>query len=226
MGFYYFSDFSLLPLGVAYGLLALIYWTIVVGTRGNSKRRLILGVLGVVFLLLPVSEEFWIAWNFGQACKQAGTFVEKKVVVDGFFDETRSTHAGAPTRQAEISFDKSGYQFLEMKGSNGRVVHLEKSGGRWSATVLDHPKARYHFQYSDPMSGTPWAHKIVRSGSVVIDSESKKEIARYTSFGRAPAWFYIGLGTPGFACDAPGRWPFTKGSRLIYPEVLIPVAKR
>jgi hypothetical protein len=184
-----------------------------------------------VFLLLPIAEELWIAWRFAQACENAGTFIYKKVQVEGFYDETRPADPRPPTEQAKRSMDASGYRFHERprygrRSGSSEVVRFEKVGDDWRVTLLDRPTARYHFRYSDAMSGTPWGHKIIRSGSVVIDSESNYEIARYASFGRRPPWFFVWLDTPAFACDAPGRWPLTKGSRLIYPEVLIPVVQR
>lgn len=225
MGFYYFSIFSLVPLSIAYGVLALFFWGIARGMRDVRRRGLILAAIAIVFLIVPIAEEVWIAWNFGQACKEAGTFVHKKVQVEGFYDDTRSTHAGTPTPQAVESFEKSGYRFLEMKGKE-RFVRIEKIDGHWESTVLDRPTARYHFMYTDLMNGTPWGHKITRTGSVVIDKETGLEIARYVGFGRDAPWYFIGLDRPGFACDAPSRWPYTRNSRLIYEHALIPSSKR
>jgi len=225
MAFYYTSLLSIVPLGAAYAILALLFAGAVRATRGVRGRGAILSVLGIVFLVMPVSEEFWIARDFGQACKEAGTFIDKKVQVEGFYDDTRSTHAGTPTPQAAASFEKSGYQFLEMKGRE-KFVRVEKIDGQWRSTALDRPTARYHFRHTDPMSGTPWGHKIIRSGSEIVDSETNQAIARYVSFGRSPPWFFVWLDTPSFACDAPGRWPLTRGGRLIYSDVLIPTGQR
>jgi hypothetical protein len=221
MAFYYISVFSIIPLGIAYGLLALVYWGLVRVTRGARARRAILSGIAVAFLILPVSEELWIAWNFAQACQQSGTFINKTVQVEGFYDDTRSTHAGKPTSQAVQSFEKSGYRFLEMRG-DGKVVRIEKVNGEWKPTLLDRPTARYQFKYTDPMNGTPWGHKIVRTGSVVIDSQTNDEIARYTSYGRGAPWFFIWLDKPGFVCDSPGRWPYTGSSRLVYEKAFTP----
>lgn len=46
MGFYYFSFFSIVPLGIAYGVLALVFWAIVRSTRGMHGRAAVLGVAG------------------------------------------------------------------------------------------------------------------------------------------------------------------------------------
>jgi len=107
MGFYYISIFSIFPLSIAYGLLALVLWGIARLTRAVHGRNVLLGVVGAVFLVAPVAEELWIAWNFGQACKEAGTFIYKKVKVEGFYDDT----TGWGPRQLAASK----YQFVESK---------------------------------------------------------------------------------------------------------------
>ena len=224
MGFYYTSFFSIIPLAIAYAVLGLAFWGIVRATRGRRWRKPILIVAAVGFLLLPVSEELWIAWNFGQACKEAGTFIYRKVQVEGFYDDTRTTHAGPPTPQAVKSFEESGYRFLEMKGQE-KFVRIEKADGQWRAFMLDRPTARYHYKWPNP-HGDQVAHKVGKSERIVIDTETNEQIARYTGFGRRPPWFWIGLDTPAFACDAPGRWPLTRGNPLIYREALIPATQR
>ncbi len=224
MGFYYISIFSLMMLGAIYTVLIFAFWGIARFTHGMPGRKVLLTIVGAVFLVGPVVEELWIAWNFGQACKEAGTFIYKKVEVEGFYDDTRSTHAGTPIPQAVESFEKTGYRFLEMKGRE-KFVRIEKIDGQWKPIVLDHPTARYHYKHTDPINGTRVSHKVGRSGTLVLDSGTNDVIARYTSFGREPPWFWIGLGIPGFACDAPGRWPNTSGNALVYRESLIPVTK-
>jgi hypothetical protein len=226
MGFYYTSVFSIVPLGIAYVLMLVFFGLAWWFTRKAESRVVIRATTALVLGVLPIGEELWIAWNFGQACKQAGTFITRKIPVEGFYDDTRSTHFGDPTAQAAESFDKTGYRFLEMKGPNGRVVHIEKSDGTWKATLLERSTARYQFKHTDPINGTPWGHKIIRSGSSVIDVETNEEIARYVSFGRGAPWYFIWLDRPGFACDAPGRWPYTRNSRLVYREALVPLERR
>jgi hypothetical protein len=110
MGFYYYSIFSVIPLAIAYGLLALVYWGVVRATRGARARTAILSAVGVILLILPISEELWIAWNFGQACKEAGTFIYKKVSVDGFYNDT-----GASLELVRTG----GYRFIEGRGDKG-----------------------------------------------------------------------------------------------------------
>ncbi len=105
MGFYYISLFSIFPLGIAYGALALLFWGIARLTRSMPRRKALLITVGAVFVVLPVGEELWIAWNFGQACKEAGTLIYKKVQVDGFYDDT----TGWGPRQLAASK----YQFVE-----------------------------------------------------------------------------------------------------------------
>ena len=213
MGFYYISIFSIMLLLVIYAVLFLLYLGVARLTRGMPGRKALLLVVGVAFLLLPIGEELWIAWNFGQACKQAGTFVYKKVEADGFYDDTRTTHAGKPTNQAAASFNKLGYRFLEMKGPNGGVVHLEKADGQWRATIISHPTARYHYRTRDHI---PVSLKVVKHESVVTDTQEQQVIGREIIVGRYPPWFFIGLDVPQLQCfgsHLPG---------LIYRNVLLP----
>lgn len=215
MGFYYFSIFSLVPLAIAYGALGVLFWGIARGMRSVRRRGAILGAIAIVFLILPVGEELWIAWNFDQACKQAGTFVYKKVQVEGFYDDT--THWWRQLKES------STYKFVESRDtSTGALWRVERDGDDVRHFRIERPTARYHFKNIDPIGGTPWAHKVVRSGSsLVFDVQSEEEVARYVSFARRPPWYFMGLDTPGFGCDAPKRWPYTRGSGLIYRDALI-----
>jgi hypothetical protein len=111
MGFYYVSVFSIVLLGVVYAGLLLLFWAIARVTRGVRGRKALLGVVGAVFLVLPVAEELWIAWRFGQVCKEAGTFIYRKVQVEGFYDETGT---------GSLELVRSGtYRFIESRGDKG-----------------------------------------------------------------------------------------------------------
>ncbi|MFM9971978.1 MAG: hypothetical protein ACKVQK_26660 [Burkholderiales bacterium] len=192
MGFYYLSVFSIVPLGIAYGVLLGVYLWLSHQLKSFRVRKVILPVIATVFVVLPISEEFWIAWNFGQACNEAGTFINKKVQVDGFYDDTRSTHAGPPTAEAIESFDKTGYLFFEMKGREN-FVRIEKVDGKWSSVVLDQPTAKYHYRSKTHL---PYGHKIVKHESTLIDNQTKDILGLEISYGRYPSWFFIGLDTP------------------------------
>lgn len=260
MGFYYISIFSIPLLAVVYIVLFLVFWGLARVTRGMPGRKALLAVLGVVFLVLPVAEELWIAWNFGQACKEAGTFIGKKVQVEGFYDDTT---AWGPRQLAE-----SKYQFVESKDSlykklsrveransesrdralawyaeknpskerskdlfvvhpvsdSEQIVVSPNSIDAWRVTKLDRPTARYH--YKMPHSHSPFAHKIVKHETVVLDSSTGDLLGKYTRFSRGSPWFYISVGKGDFSCDAPKRWPLTKGNFLIFQDVLQPASQR
>lgn len=128
MGFYYVSIFSIVPLGIAYGLLALIYWGVIRASRGTPARKTILSVVGAVFLVLPVGEELWIAWNFGQACTDAGTFIHKKVEVEGFYDDTMRGMTRLVGRPA--------YRFVESPDDGGKVRRIEHASEAEKARAL------------------------------------------------------------------------------------------
>ena len=112
MGFFFFSILSLPLLGVVYGLLLLLFWGIARQTRGMPGRKALLSVIGISFLVLPVSEELWIAWNFGQLCKRdAGLFVNKTVEVEGFYSD--------PATGSLELVKSGGYRFIESPSKSG-----------------------------------------------------------------------------------------------------------
>ena len=262
MGFYYLSIFSLFLIAAIYAVAIGAFWLVWARLLGRKFTGPAVWVVVAAIVIAPWVEELWIAYHFGQACKEAGTFIYKKVQVDGFYDDTTGW---GPRQLAE-----SKYRFVESKDvlykalsrveraddvSRDRALawYADKNRGKqrpkdlyvvhpvsdkeqivvssngvdaWSVTKIVRPTARYHYIWPNPY-GARVAHKVGKSERIVIDTETKEEpIARYTGFGRRPPWFWIGLDRPAFACDAPGRWPLTRGSPLIYREVLIPAAQR
>ena len=207
MGFYYFSIFSIVPLGIAYGMLFLVYWGIARLTRGIPGRKALLVVVGMVFLILPVAEELWIAWNFGQACKEAGTVITKRVNVDGFYDDT--THWWRQLSEFK-------YQFVESRDNlYGTLWRVERFGNEIRHFEIERPTARYHYKW--PNSHTRVSHKIVKHERIVADSFENQILAREVAFGRDASWFYIGLDRPLKPCNGKRE---LKGS--LFVNVLFP----
>jgi hypothetical protein len=227
MRFYYINIFSVILLVLIWLIgTGLLVW---LGSYLRKTRKRVWPVLVPLFLLLyigPIAEELWIAWNFGQLCKKdAGIFIYKTVEVEGFYDSTRPTHAGPPTAQAVASFELGGYQFYEMlfpnrKGGSHQVVHLEKTNGVWTPTVLDQPTARYH--YKELASHLPVSHQVKKFERVVVDQENKKVLGRYLNYYRGAPWFFIGLDRPTIPCaEARDRWAEGR-SMLVWQSVLLP----
>lgn len=215
MGFYYISIFSIVPLGIAYGVLALVYWGVVRATRGTRARRAILPIVGAVFLVLPISEELWIAWNFGQACKEAGTFIHKKVQVDGFYDDT--THWWRQLAESK-------YQFVESRDNlYGTLWRVERAGDEIKHFKIDRPTARYH--YTKPHSHTRVAHKTTMFEYLVRDTQANEILAREKTYAREAPWYFISLDRPTLFCPVSGKY----GERIhatIYDIVLQPSERR
>ena len=210
MGFYYISILSIALLGVVYGLLLLLFWGIARLTRGLRGRKALLAIIAVVFLVLPVSDELWIAWNFGQACKEAGTFIYKKVEVEGFYDDT---HGWRPDK-----LRASGFRFVEGRDTtSGRdsFWRHEYVGDQIRSFKINHPTARY--QYRNPHSHTPVAYQVVKHERIVVDAETREVLARELSYGRYAPWFYIGLDRPVKICRGKRE---VRGS--LYVNVLFP----
>jgi hypothetical protein len=109
-------------------------------------------------------------------------------------------------------------------GEKTEALVYPKRGDSWRIVYLDRPTARYQFRRAE--YGKRVAHKISMSEMEVSDRESSEILGRYRRYGRFPPWFWIGLGTPGFACDEPGRWPLTRGNILIFEEVLMPAVQK
>lgn len=89
MGFYYPSLISLSLLLLFY-IIGTVILVRIWGRRPDDQYRVVkMAPLFLLLYLAPISEELWIAWNFGQLCrKDAGIFVNKTVKVDGFYDST------------------------------------------------------------------------------------------------------------------------------------------
>ena len=227
MRFYYISIISIFLLTMIYAFGTAVLAGMWLGLRKRWKKIWML-VLPLLLLLYvaPIVEELWIAWNFGQLCKKdAGIFIYKTVEAEGFYDATRPTHAGPRNQQAAEDLDRGGYRYYEMvfpnyEGGPIKVVHLEKVNGVWTATVLDHPTARYH--YSWPHMDTPMNHKVEKIERVVSDKETGELLARETKYRRRAPWFFLGLDRPVMLCPGPGEHPLEKfGS--VYNQALKPV---
>ena len=205
-------------LASAYLLLAFAFWPIArIGYR-STWGKMCVPFVGIVFLLLPISQELWISWNFDQLCKGAGTFIHKSVTVDGYYDGTRTTHAGPPTPQAIAAYEKSGYRFFEMKGRE-KFVRIEKIGAQWVARVLEHPTARYHFEKR--YAHLDVSHGVRKFEWVVLDQSTGEELARETAFARDQNWYFIGLDRPRIFCEVHGKYGGNL-LRTIPGAVLIP----
>jgi hypothetical protein len=225
MRFYYWSFLNWIPLTIFYviaAVLVLILWKLTKGDRGAPK---LVWSFIVVMVVLPWTEELWIAWNFGKLCKKdAGIFVYKTVAVDGFYDATRPTSATPWSKKSGKELDGRGYKFYEMpvpdfKGGPAKIAHLEKENSTWTTTLLDQPTARYHYVW--PNRNRQVGHKIWRSSEAIVDTQTNEELAGAVRYGRQAPWFFVGLDRPGMGCPRPGEDPL-KRSGLLYTHVLLP----
>ena len=226
MRFYYWSFLNWIPLTIFYviaAVLVLILWKLTKGDRGAPK---LVWSLIVVMVVLPWTEELWIAWNFGKLCKKdAGIFVYKTVAVDGFYDATRPTSATPWSKKSGKELDGRGYKFYEMpvpdfKGGPAKIAHLEKVNGIWTTTLLDRPTARYH--YKELASHLSVTHGVKQFERVVVDQQSDDVLGRYMNYYRNAPWFFIGLDRPTIPCvEARDRWAEGR-SMLVWQSVLLP----
>ena len=215
------------------GLLVLLWYPL----RRWRLTWVPFALAGLVAIVAPWAEEYWIASRFEELCKDAGVHVYRKVEADGFLDTTSpSSPFGVTTGpwdspQAIKDFDRRGYRFQEYLLTDGRVRRLERTGdGMWQS-VLDRSTARYHYRhayqptpyrYEEPMG---W--KLERSETQIVDSVSGEVLGRDTHYVREASaieglWIrFFGYGMTG--CSGPLDDPDKQKRRgSIYDYVLIP----
>ena len=214
MRFYYLSQINI-ALGLVQSafvfLLLWFLWTYVLGHKPKLPAAL---VTALIALVAPWAEELWIAFNFGQLCKDSGIFVSKTVKVDGFYDDT--THWWRQLKE------QSSYRFVESRDRlDDKRWRVERAGDEIRHFRIEKPTARYHYRM--PHNHTHVAYNITKVEYVVADSETNELLARETSYARQPYWFFFALDRPVMLCPAPGRDPLAQYG-LIYQQALIPNA--
>jgi hypothetical protein len=174
----------------------------------NSRWKLwIVSIVGLPILAAPWAEEAWIAWHFNEACKDAGVKVYRQVEVDGFYDDTM------PSGYELIA--RYGYKFMEHRTDDGKVKHIEKFADQWQIAIVDRPTARYHFKhaYQPTRNNTEesigW--KLLRAGTLVVDSQTNDVVGRSISYIRLPSvadWQWIRFfGGGGHSCPDQEKGP-------------------
>jgi len=255
MTFFYPSIFSLILLSVIYTVIMLVLVGIhayLVKRRKLAPRTALLRLapLAIVFLLAPVAEELWIAWNFNRLCsKDAGIFIYEKVEVEGFYAET----GGA------LDLVRPGnYRFIEYP-HQGKTYHLEYGGEAFLSQVLARMKAgegereaegvhrlqldertqalifpekseswkittidrpTARYHYLEPGSHITVSHEIFKDEWIVLDKSSDQVLARETNYGRRAPWFFISLDRPVRIC--PTQHPLARYG-AIYRQALPPI---
>ncbi|HTQ76429.1 MAG TPA: hypothetical protein VMI15_00260, partial [Burkholderiales bacterium] len=108
MRFFYFSVFSMALLAAYCVVVTPLIWLIWTKLFNRKFTARFATISALVVAVLPWTEEFWIAYNFGQRCrKDAGIFVNKTVDVKGFYDDTT---AWGPRQIAAY-----GYEYVESR---------------------------------------------------------------------------------------------------------------
>jgi hypothetical protein len=216
-------------LGILYLPLALVALAFL-GRRikGSTLGQVvILGIAALVLFALPVSDAAVSQWRMRQLCPEAGLKVNRRVLVDGYFDEERSP-IGSPERIHNLPaiLKATGYRFWEYRipltdrfertalTADGKVEQFE----------LSRPTARYHHKkraFSSMGGG------IERSEQRIVDAETGEDVAVDITIGRLPGfvdrlWLgWFGPIQPLETCYQPGAPTLVTELRLI----LIPTSK-
>lgn len=158
--------------------------------RRFRYRWLLFISLILLIIVLPVSDELWISYNFYEVCKDSGVHVKRKIEVEGYYNETGG---GIDTPGVVKGFKETDFSFVErLIGYNPeakplKVSHVEKVNGEWFVTILDHPSARYHYRYEDSRVWVPIGFQLYKNEMQIIDSETGEIVSRETSFSRYPS---------------------------------------
>jgi len=200
-------------------VLYFVAWRLLAGlAKELGPRRwrwYVIAPIATVVLAAPWVDELWIAWRFGELCKDAGVHVLRKVEVDGFYDDY--------IRSGYDWVDRKEYRFMEHKSLDGKKVeHVEKTGdGKWRVTISDTPSARYHFKKT--RDDVDVGYQLSAIEYAVIDSRNGETIGRRVIYKRYPGWInglwtrFLGSGMT--MCPDPERGP----PQPLFPQsVLIP----
>jgi len=215
-----FGLFDYLIIAVIYALAATALFFGWLWLRRWRSWRLVIVPVALVALIAPWADEVWIAWRFGQLCKDAGVHVYRKVETDGYYDATTTgwSKSEVVTDPRQITdYENSGFRFRERNTSvsghaPGKISHLEKyPDGTWRITVIDRPMARYHHKFNDPRQEVPISLKIEKREQLVVDTETSEVIAREIGYNRYPSWvqklWIDSFGSGLVQCPDPGKGP-------------------
>lgn len=225
------SNFQITPIGVAIiGIYSAIVWFVLVWpiSRMLKTSRLrwpIAWLVAIPLLAAPWAEEAWIAWHFGEACKDAGVTVYRQVEVEGYASGLNKHYVKNSISLGELfnqdptqlaSFEKQGFRFYEDLLADGGARHLERTGGRVMVTIRDIPEARYHYKYAyqpEPsIIEEPIGWKLEKIERQVVDSQTGEILGRDISIHRgapiADALWAQFVGNSMTICPGPNVKPF------------------
>lgn len=215
-----FGLFDYIIIAVFYALAATLLLLAWLWPRRWRYWKLLIVPVAAAVLIAPWADEMWIAWRFGQLCKDAGVHVYQEVKTDGYYDATTTGWSKSEVVtdvRAIAEYEKAGFRFRERNTSvsghaPGKISHLEKQpDGAWRVTVIDRPTARYHYKFADPRQEVPVGLKIEKREVLVVDTQTNDVIAREIGYNRYPAWvqrLWIGsFGSGLVQCPDPGKGP-------------------
>lgn len=216
------------PFGIV--LLVPFYWLCFLGIRklwrrlSPSPKRWGLLLLAPPLLVLPYADEFWVAWHFERACREAGVTVYRKVEAEGYLNATTtgwSKPALITIPEMINDYERAQFRFQERLTSRGKISHAERLDGQWQVVILDKPQARYHYRYADPRQWVPAGYQMNRREMQVIDSETGEVLGREVWFERYPG-FVEGLWLRFLGSGQTICYGESEKRQTLYESVLIP----
>lgn len=157
----------------------------------GPKQWVLLPSLGLVLVSIPVADDFYIQWHFNRLCRDAGLHYEKKLVVDGYYDDTGFLldsvgEISDPERIRVLNARR--FRLLESKAANhpGKHVRYEKADGKWMVSIVDQAKARYSYKIAANYRAV--GYHVKQFELVLVDSSSNEVVARQSDYWRYPGW--------------------------------------
>jgi hypothetical protein len=154
--------------------------------RWRSKIFAITASLASLPFLAAIAEAAYVDYNWRALCATAKTEIERRVVVEGFYDAGVSSGYKHFQEGTRSSF-KHGFRFVEWKDNQGRLWRTEGFDEPQLRTVrIDRPAARYHLYFA-PFA-TPAGHLLKKRDDKIVDTQTGEVIARQVMGYRYPTF--------------------------------------
>jgi hypothetical protein len=185
------SFISLLIVAVFYAMAGGVLVLLDRAMRPGQWRWAVTAPIAVAALIAPWVDEVWIAWRFHELCKDSGVHIVRKVEVEGFYDST--------LRSGYERIDQFGFRYMEHPSvDRKKIEHVTKVQGKWQASIVDKPTARYHYKATRDHDDA--GYQLEALEYTVADSQTGEIIGRDTTYKRYPGWVnalwirYLGSG--------------------------------
>jgi hypothetical protein len=179
-----------LPVIGTLALYVLIAWLCIKWVRNyvspGGKRIAVTTILALLFILVPIADDFVGQWQFGRLCeKEAGTKIYRTI----------SGVVGFRSNEFFIEWlTKSGYRYVEHEKFPGNVLRKSLDvNGKVVEETISEPESKYAFRYSK----TSMPNHMWKGQYAVLDLDNKEVVATRTNLTYSGGWLQRMLGQVG-----------------------------